>query len=74
MLKRFSAWRRGAKTPENPGDYEYPFRGVANSALYKRHRERNGRSANDWKKHRHYDLDQAMGRAMMLVRKILAYG
>ena len=66
-------------TPEDPGDYEYPFPNAANAALYKKYRERAdgiervlicGRLGD----YRYYDMDQAIGRATMLAEKILAHG
>ena len=61
-------------TPENPGDFEYPFPDAANAALYKKYRERAqaapgvlicGRLG----EYRYYDMDQAIGRAMTLAEK-----
>ncbi|HEX3861707.1 MAG TPA: FAD-dependent oxidoreductase [Stellaceae bacterium] len=61
-------------TPDEPGDYEYPFPDAANQALYARYRERAdatpglvmcGRLGD----YRYYDMDQAIGRALTLVRR-----
>src|SRR5205823_10939705 len=63
-------------TPENPGDYEYPFPDDANQRLYARYRARAddidglvmcGRLG----EYRYYDMDQAIGRALALARRTL---
>ncbi len=64
-------------TPQDPGDYEYPFPDAANQRLYERYRERAditegllvcGRLG----EYRYYDMDQAIGRALTLARRTLA--
>jgi UDP-galactopyranose mutase len=79
-------WRRDARgtvltretpySPPNPNDYEYPFPDEVNAQLYRRYRRRAalipklficGRLG----EYRYYDMDQAIGRAMALAKKIL---
>jgi UDP-galactopyranose mutase len=64
-------------SPTDPNQYEYPFPDEANASLYKHYRERAnaipglllcGRLG----EYRYYDMDQAIGRAMMLANKMLA--
>ncbi|MDA8231387.1 MAG: FAD-dependent oxidoreductase [Magnetospirillum sp.] len=63
-------------TPTSPAEYEYPFPDARQRALYRRYAERAatlpgvlfcGRLG----EYRYYDMDQAIGRAMMLVRRLL---
>jgi UDP-galactopyranose mutase len=63
-------------TPQDPGEYEYPFPDAANQSLYTRYRERAdsirglvmcGRLG----EYRYYDMDQAIGRALTLARRAL---
>lgn len=63
-------------SPTNPNDYEYPFPDGANAHLYERYRERAegipgllicGRLG----EYRYYDMDQAIGRAMVLAQQVL---
>ncbi len=63
-------------TPEDPASYEYPFPDQVNADLYQRYR----RCADELKQvlicgrlgeYRYYDMDQAIGRAMMLAEKLL---
>jgi UDP-galactopyranose mutase len=63
-------------TPTDPNDYEYPFPDDTNYALYKTYAERAlaipgllicGRLG----EYRYYDMDQAIGRAMTLVDKVI---
>ena len=63
-------------TPQDPGEYEYPFPDAANQRLYTRYRERAdcidglvmcGRLG----EYRYYDMDQAIGRALTLARRAL---
>lgn len=63
-------------SPTSPNDYEYPFPDGVNAHLYERYRERTekipgllicGRLGD----YRYYDMDQAIGRAMMLAQRIL---
>ena len=64
-------------TPEDPGNYEYPFPDAANQRLYACYRERAdaipglvmcGRLG----EYRYYDMDQAIGRALILAKRALA--
>jgi UDP-galactopyranose mutase len=64
-------------SPEDPEQYEYPFPDAANQRLYERYRERAetldgitvcGRLG----EYRYYDMDQAIGRALTLARRVLA--
>jgi UDP-galactopyranose mutase len=64
-------------TPSNPNEYEYPFPDRANEQLFKQYAERAraipgllicGRLG----EYRYYDMDQAIARAQVLVRRILA--
>lgn len=63
-------------TPTNPNEYEYPFPDEENAVLYQRYRARVnaipgllicGRLG----EYRYYDMDQAIGRAAMLARRLL---
>ena len=63
-------------SPEDPNHQEYPFPDEENQELYKRYRARAeatpgvmvcGRLG----EYRYYDMDQAIGRAMMLARQLL---
>ncbi|MDB5356495.1 MAG: hypothetical protein JWN24_2948 [Phycisphaerales bacterium] len=63
-------------SPENPADYEYPFPDEKNATLYKAYRQRaDGLSrtlvCGRLGEYRYYDMDQAIGRAMMLAEKML---
>ncbi|MBZ5705184.1 MAG: NAD(P)-binding protein [Acidobacteriia bacterium] len=64
-------------SPENPNHQEYPFPDRQNQELYQQYRARAeaipgllvcGRLG----EYRYYDMDQAIGRAMMLARQLLA--
>lgn len=64
-------------SPEDPNQQEYPFPDRHNAELYQRYRARAeaipgllvcGRLG----EYRYYDMDQAIGRAMMLARQLLA--
>jgi UDP-galactopyranose mutase len=66
-----------AYSPSKPNDYEYPFPDQANADLAARYRRRAdavqdllicGRLG----EYKYYDMDQAIGRAMLLAEKILA--
>lgn len=65
--------------PFSPADidqYEYPFPDSANQALYQRYCQRAAKIPNllicgRLGEYRYYDMDQAIGRAMMLVQKRL---
>lgn len=64
-------------TPENPHDYEYPFPDAANAQLYKQYRLR-AEAMDDvlicgrLGEYRYYDMDQAIGRALLLAEKLFA--
>lgn len=64
-------------TPTDPGGYEYPFPDRANAALYRRYRAR-ARGLHDvlicgrLGEYRYYDMDQAIGRALVLAKRLLA--
>lgn len=63
-------------SPENIDQYEYPFPDAANQVLYQRYCERAAKIPNllicgRLGEYRYYDMDQALGRAMMLVQKRL---
>lgn len=62
-------------TPNDPSDYEYPFPDAANAVLYKQYQCRArahpevlicGRLG----EYRYYDMDQAIGRALVLAHRI----
>jgi len=64
-------------TPDRPDEYEYPFPDAENAALYARYRERADATpglliCGRLGEYRYYDMDQAIARAQMLARKILA--
>src|SRR3569833_1498211 len=63
-------------TPTDPNTFEYPFPDEQNAQLYQRYRKRAadvedllicGRLG----EYRYYDMDQAIGRALMLAQRIL---
>jgi UDP-galactopyranose mutase len=64
-------------SPSNPSEYEYPFPDEANAKLYQAYRDRAdamgdllicGRLG----EYRYYDMDQAIARALLLARRVLA--
>lgn len=62
--------------PADPGEYEYPFPDRANAALYARYRARvRGRRdllvCGRLGEYRYYDMDQAIGRALVLAKRLL---
>lgn len=68
--------REDPYTPNNPDDFEYPFPSRANEALYRRYRRRVecipklmvcGRLG----EYRYYDMDQAIGRALLIADRLL---
>jgi len=69
--------RETAYSPATPNEYEYPFPDRANADLYARYRRR-ADAAQDvlicgrLGEYRYYDMDQAIGRAMLLAERILA--
>jgi UDP-galactopyranose mutase len=63
-------------TPAEPNAYEYPFPDDANARLYREYRQRADATPNllicgRLGEYRYYDMDQAIGRAMMLADRIL---
>jgi UDP-galactopyranose mutase len=63
-------------TPTEPNAYEYPFPDEVNARLYRAYRQRTGAMPNvlvcgRLGDYRYYDMDQAIGRAMMLAARIL---
>lgn len=69
--------RETTVTPDRPDNYEYPFPDEANAHLYTRYRERANAIPNllicgRLGEYRYYDMDQAIGRAMMLAKGLLA--
>src|SRR5579859_7971039 len=63
-------------SPDNPGDYEYPFPDTHNRELYERYRRASttmsdvtfcGRLG----EYRYYDMDQAIGKAMLIAENLL---
>lgn len=63
-------------SPENPSDYEYPFPDNNNANLYGRYRSRAASIdkvmiAGRLGEYRYYDMDQAIGRAMMLAGELI---
>jgi UDP-galactopyranose mutase len=69
--------RETTYSPSQPNDYEYPFPDRANADLAARYRRR-ADAAQDvlicgrLGEYKYYDMDQAIGRAMLLAEKILA--
>lgn len=63
-------------TPSDPDQYEYPFPDEENQRLYQRYRAKADRMpgllvCGRLGEFRYYDMDQAIGRAMKLARRIL---
>lgn len=63
-------------TPKNPEDYEYPFPDKKNRDLYTAYQalaseENNLLICGRLGEYRYYDMDQAIGRAMILAKKLL---
>ncbi len=65
-------------TPNDPGEYEYPFPDNTNAQLYRRYRE----MADDTERllvcgrlgeYRYFDMDQAIARALILAQRILRH-
>lgn len=64
-------------TPEDPNDYEYPFPDDANARLYAEYRARANALPNllicgRLGEYRYFDMDQAIARAQLHARRILA--
>ncbi len=64
-------------TPTNPDQYEYPFPDTKNSELYNCYRKRAESLENTiicgrLGEYKYFDMDQAIGRAMMLAQRILS--
>jgi UDP-galactopyranose mutase len=62
-------------TPLDPGAYEYPFPDAANAALYKQYQcraraESRVMICGRLGEYRYYDMDQAIGRALVLAQRI----
>jgi UDP-galactopyranose mutase len=71
VLTRETPW-----SPDNPEDYEYPFPNETNEKLYKEYRkmaveDNNVLICGRLGEYRYYDMDHAIGRALMLARKII---
>lgn len=71
LVTRETPW-----TPETPDHYEYPFPDEANRALYAKYQAMAGSEPKTTicgrlGDYRYYDMDHAIGRAMLLARKIL---
>jgi UDP-galactopyranose mutase len=63
-------------TPTDPNDYEYPFPDEQNARLYKAYRERANRIPSllvcgRLGEYRYYDMDQAIGRALILADRLM---
>lgn len=63
-------------TPTDPNEYEYPFPDRFNSKLYKHYRLLAGREKNTLicgrlGEYKYYDMDQAIGRALVLAERII---
>ena len=63
--------------PTHPDGYEYPFPDDANRQLYHRYREMAAKRPDllicgRLGEYRYFDMDQAIGRALMWVRRILS--
>lgn len=63
-------------SPTNPGEYEYPFPNSTNRLLYEGYRDAAKRLkgaiiCGRLGEYRYYDMDQAIGRAMVLAEKLL---
>jgi UDP-galactopyranose mutase len=64
-------------TPDNPQHFEYPFPDEVNAALYAAYRRRAEASdkllvCGRLGEYRYYDMDQAIGRALMLASRLLS--
>lgn len=64
-------------SPTHPEDYEYPFPDDANKALYQQYRARARRDRHllvcgRLGEYRYYDMDQAIARALLLAKRLLA--
>jgi UDP-galactopyranose mutase len=64
-------------SPELPSEFEYPFPDPANARLYEQYRVRANRMTNlivcgRLGEYRYYDMDQAIGRARVIARRLLA--
>lgn len=62
-------------TPTDPDHYEYPFPDQANRALYARYRDRADRDPHlvvcgRLGEYRYYDMDQAIGRALVIAKQL----
>ena len=64
-------------TVQCPNDYEYPFPDAANQELYKAYARLAGQTRDlvicgRLGEYRYYDMDQAIGRAMMIAKRLLS--
>ena len=64
-------------SPASPNDCEYPFPDDLNAVLYRRYRERSHAIPNllicgRLGEYRYYDMDQAIGRATTLAKRLVA--
>jgi UDP-galactopyranose mutase len=64
-------------SPSDPGEYEYPFPDAANQALYQQYQTRARAIPNllicgRLGEYRYYDMDQAIGRAMVLAGRVVS--
>ncbi len=62
--------------PENPDDYEYPMQDLANRTLYERYLDlAKGETGTLFcgrlGEYRYYDMDMAIGRALLLAQRLL---
>lgn len=67
------------ESPQDPDSYEYPFPDDSNAALYKAYRNMadclpNTIICGRLGEYRYYDMDQAIGRALMIARRIVKAG
>jgi UDP-galactopyranose mutase len=63
-------------TPDDPGDYEYPFPNQANTDLHQKYKLRAASQQNvtvcgRLGEYRYFDMDQAIGRAMAIAAELL---
>lgn len=68
--------RETTVTPTDPNAYEYPFPDEVNARLYREYRQRAGANpkllvCGRLGEYRYYDMDQAIGRALLLADRIL---
>jgi len=66
-------------SPTDPSQYEYPFPSQINAALYEKYRKRASSIdkvtiAGRLGEYRYYDMDQAIGRALVIAERLLSGG